>query len=242
MHKCGKYRCRDARAKRGASNFRGLSRVLPGTFELRGRVWGVFVTYIMVRLLLIRHAAAETSENHPLLGSTDVSAGAEGLLELERLSGRLEAYKPERWFCSPMLRAVQTAERLRGLGLIGGQVRMDERLREIDFGRWELKSFAEIEASDPDLLPAWSGYDDFVFPGGEAVASFTGRVREMLDIFAASGDKEIGIITHGGVIRNMICLSLGISARHYLLFSVRPGSLSVIDHYPEGGVLAGLNL
>jgi broad specificity phosphatase PhoE len=201
---------------------------------------GIF--YDMVRLILIRHAATEASEKKLLLGSTDTGVSSAGLQQLERLSALVEPYKPGSWYCSSMQRAVQTAERLQSCGVIDQQCIVDERLKEIDFGRWEQKSFTEIELSDPDLIQAWSQYDDFVFPGGEAVAAFAGRVAEMLDVFRSAGEKQIGIVTHGGVIRNMICLSLGISTRNYLLFSVNPASLTIIDLYPEGGVLAGLNM
>ena len=195
----------------------------------------------MVSLLLIRHAATEASQNNLLLGSTDAAASPTGLQQLERISSLLESYNPGLWYCSPLLRAVQSADKLRSLCSIDQHVQIDERLREIDFGRWEQKSFTEIEKSDPGLVSAWSRYDDFVFPDGEAVQAFTGRVAQMLAIFRTSGAKQIGIVTHGGVIRTMICLALGISARNYLLFNVLPASLTTIDLYPEGGVLTGLN-
>ena len=195
----------------------------------------------MVRLLLIRHAATEASAKKLLLGSTDIGVSSAGLQQLERLPSLVRS-NPESWYCSPMQRALQTAEKLQSFGVIDQQCIVDERLKEIDFGRWEQKSFAEIEQSDPDLIPAWSQYDDFVFPGGETVAVFAGRVAEMLDVFRSTGEKQIGIVTHGGVIRNMICLSLGISTRNYMLFSVNPASLTIIDLYTEGGVLTGLNM
>lgn len=204
------------------------------------RLSGVF--YIMVRLLLIRHAATTASKNNLLLGSTDAAVSSSGLQQLEKVSTLLKGYRPEAWYCSPMLRAVQTAEKLQSLGSIDPQFQKDVRLREIDFGRWEQKSFAEIEVSDPELIPAWSRYDDFIFPDGEAVADFTGRVNDVLGEFRSSDKKEIGIVTHGGIIRTMICLSLGVSSRNYLLFTVRPASLTIIDLYPEGGVLSGLNI
>ncbi|MCL7487420.1 MAG: histidine phosphatase family protein [Desulfobulbaceae bacterium] len=197
---------------------------------------------MMIRFLLIRHAATDASTDNLLLGSTDAEAHSSGMAQLNRLPGILEEYSPSLWFCSPMLRALQTAEQLRTLCGIKQVFQVDARLREIDFGQWEQKSFAEIEKNDPDLIPAWSRYDDFVFPGGEAVAGFTGRVAEVLDELRADGSREIGIVTHGGVIRTMICLALGLSPRNYLLFSVLPSSLTVIDLYPEGGVLSALNV
>ena len=196
----------------------------------------------MVRLLLVRHAATDASAKNALLGSTDQDASSTGLEHVERLVPLLEAYKPDIWYCSPLRRAVQTAERLQNLPTGDLNVVEDVRLKEIDFGRWEQKRYTDIEVSDPDLIPAWSQYDDFTFPDGESVRGFVGRVGSVLDDLSNSESKEIGVITHGGVIRTMICLALGLSAKNYLLFSVHPASLTILDLYPEGGVLTGLNL
>ncbi|MCW5211081.1 histidine phosphatase family protein, partial [Desulfobulbus sp. N3] len=129
---------------------------------------------------------------------------------------------------------------------VGGEPVYDERLREIDFGRWELQTFADIAAQDEELLPAWNQYLDFTFPEGEAVAAFIQRVEAMLAVFSgmetSAGTNTVAVVTHGGVIRTMICLALGISPRNYLLFDVQPASLTVLDLFSEGGVLRGLNL
>ena len=196
----------------------------------------------MVRLLLIRHAATAVTGNNVLLGSTDVEASVAGLQQLERLPGLLENHRPDLWFCSPMHRAVQTVEYLHDLYSKDLKFQKDERLREIDFGRWEQKSFDEIETSDPELIPAWSQYKDFVFPEGEAVDEFIGRVKTALDEFKGMDGKEIGVIAHGGVIRTMICLALGLDPKNYLLFTISPASLTILDLYPEGGVLTGMNM
>jgi broad specificity phosphatase PhoE len=64
---------------------------------------------MMIRLLLIRHAATDASAKNLLLGSTDAPAGSAGMEQLKRMPGILEQYSPGSWFCSPMLRALQTA-------------------------------------------------------------------------------------------------------------------------------------
>ena len=141
-----------------------------------------------------------------------------------------------------MLRTRQTLERLRQEGCPADQPIYDERLREIDFGRWELQSYADIAAKDDEQLAAWEQYLDFIFPEGEAVSAFIERVEAMLAIFSGSEHHAVGVMTHGGVIRTMICLALGISPRNYLLFDVQPASLTILDLFSEGGVLRGLNL
>ncbi len=143
-----------------------------------------------------------------------------------------------------MLRARQTAERL-GHGSAGppdGMI-VDERLREIDFGSWEMRRLADIlSSSDPDLIRNWSAYESFVFSVGEAVSAFGRRVAEFFSMVQGAADREIYLICHGVVIRTMIYQVLGLPANHYLLFNIRPATLTVLDLYSEGGVLSGLNL
>ena len=194
------------------------------------------------RLLLIRHAAVESSELPLLLGATDLPAGPQGLRDLQRLAGVLAGFDPGAWFCSPLLRARQSMARLGEFCEAAREAVVDERLREINFGRWEMRSFPEIADLDQDLIPAWAEYEGFTFPGGEAVATFCERVASVLADLRASAYREIAVVAHGGVIRTLICLALGLSPKNYLLFDVRPGTLAVLDFHPDGAILAGLNL
>ncbi|WP_417911532.1 histidine phosphatase family protein [Candidatus Electronema sp. TJ] len=190
-------------------------------------------------LYLLRHGPTVAPPGC-LLGSTDLPLSGQGL---NRLAGLLPQLRDvEHWHCSPMLRARQTLDELRRLGCRTDAALYDQRLREIDFGAWEMKGFAEIAAIDPARVQAWQEeYEQFAFPGGEAVADFVSRARAMLADLAAQGGS-IGAVTHGGVIRTMICLALGLPPRSYLLFDVRPASLTVLELFSGGGVLRGLNL
>jgi len=194
------------------------------------------------RLLLLRHAATSTGNGNRLIGSTDVPASQAGLDEMGRLPGLLGRFSPQVWYCSPLRRARQTAARLREVYPLAGEFVVDERLREIDFGRWEMQSFAEIAAADPEGVRLWTEFDGFVFPGGEGVGNFQKRVSAVLTELSGFETEEIGVITHGGVIRSMVCLALGLHPAKYLLFDVRPASLTVIDLHGARGVLTGLNL
>jgi len=154
----------------------------------------------------------------------------------------LDGFSPESWSCSPMKRTRQTLGRIDGMCGIDQDVKIDDRLREMDFGRWEMKSFAEIVSADPDLMESWAAFEGFIFPGGESVSGFIKRIAAVLADLRKLPEREVCVITHGGVIRAMICLELGLAVKNYLVFDVHPGALSVLDLYPDGGILSGLNL
>ncbi|WP_457574738.1 histidine phosphatase family protein [Desulfolithobacter sp.] len=197
------------------------------------------MTDMTVRLRLIRHGRSRAPEG-VFVGSTDVELEPGARKSLLRLRPVLDAHRGP-VYVSPMRRTRQTLEELVS-GRPAVQVLKDDRIREIDFGRWEMCSFAEIVRRDPGLMADWSEYVDFVFPGGEAVADFTARVGDFLAMVQSGPEREVVAITHGGVIRTMICLALGLPLRHYLLFDVQPGTMTELKLYSRGGILTGLNL
>lgn len=191
------------------------------------------------QLYLLRHGPADV-ESGALVGSTDVGLNSRGL---ERLAGlRRQLEDVDAWYCSPMLRTRQTLDVLRQHIRIEQEICYDDRLREVNFGRWEMQNFADISNADPGLIDSWAEYTDFVFPEGEAVADFCERVGVILELFMTHDAEKIGVVTHGGVIRTLICLALGISVRNYLLFDVQPASLAHLELFDKGGLLKGLNI
>jgi broad specificity phosphatase PhoE len=58
---------------------------------------------------------------------------------------------------------------------------------------------------------------------------------------AKAREDAVLACTHGGVIRSLICHFLGIPPQNHLLFAVEPASLTTIELFDGGGMLAGLN-
>jgi alpha-ribazole phosphatase len=155
------------------------------------------------------------------------------------MAGELGRIERAHILCSPLLRARETAEIALGEK---GAFTIDDDLREIDFGRWELMNFAQIAVADPAAVENWAALeDDFAFPDGESIGAFRGRVRAAADRIAADPAETIVAFTHGGVIRLLICHFLGLEYRRYLLFDVRPGSLSEMSIEGGNGVLTRLS-
>ena len=188
---------------------------------------------------LLRHADTGAGCRGRFIGSTDVPLDAGGREKIVVLARRVAAEKPDRIFCSPLRRARETAEPV--AALLGLELEPDPDLREIDFGRWEGMTFEAIRASAPHAVERWARFDPgFAFPGGEAIGDFLARVRRAADRMARCGGASVLAVTHGGVIRSLICHFLGLSPRHYLLFDVRPAWLTAIALHGGKGVLAGM--
>ncbi|MDO9585441.1 MAG: histidine phosphatase family protein [Syntrophales bacterium] len=192
------------------------------------------------KVVLIRHGDTGLQYRGRYIGRTDVSLSPEGRLQSLLLAEPLRKEAAARYISSPSRRTCETARAALAEGSIVPD--LDPDIREVDFGAWEGKTFAEINASDPEAVTGWAAYKpDFAFPGGEGIADFIKRVREAGRRIAADPAETVVVFTHGGVIRALICHYLGIDSRNYLYFDVRPASLTTLMIHNGKGVLTGLN-
>ncbi len=191
-------------------------------------------------IALLRHGETEVQYSGCLIGSTDLPLSLEGRRKVSLFTSRIARERPARLCCSPLRRAWETAESLgESLGMIP---EIDSDLREIDFGRWEGMTFDAIQASDPEAVARWARFEpDFAFPGGEAIEAFLTRIRRAAKRFSEFEGPSVLAVTHAGVIRAMICHLLGLSPRQYVLFDVKPASLTKIAVYGDSGVLSCLS-
>jgi alpha-ribazole phosphatase/probable phosphoglycerate mutase len=189
-------------------------------------------------LYLVRHGSVGSARDGRYLGSTDAPLDAVGRRQVEALAELLRAKRRcGRCVCSPLRRAAQTAEILRSA--IGRIPEADPDLREIDFGRWEGKTFSEIRDSSPEEVARWAQFAPvFAFPGGESLRDFLGRVGRAADRLAADEAETVLAVTHGGVIKAMLCRLLGLEPRRYVAFEIAPASLTVVRLFEGKGVLS----
>lgn len=143
-------------------------------------------------IYLIRHGRTSANERHLYCGSTDLplSEGGRSALQPSNLS-----IKNVRFITSGMKRTNET------LHCLFGDVpyEIDNRFREVDFGRFEMHSYAELQ-HDPAYQDWISGDNEVnVPPQGESGQQMTARV---LDAFQAVQHENLdtAIVTHGGVI------------------------------------------
>lgn len=190
----------------------------------------------MKEIFFVRHG--ETVLPHRYVGKSDIDLSENGRKQVSLLVPFAHSCLFSHVYCSPLRRCVQSAD-LMGLTL---KIDYDRRLCEIDFGLWEGRTFAEIEASFPKLVAKWCRNDpDFCFPEGEKMIDFYGRIESFAQTIQALDDDKILIIAHGGVIRHLLCKFLNLSFNNYLYFQIDCGKVSVLELYSEGGILTKLN-
>lgn len=192
------------------------------------------------RLLLMRHASLPREFSGRLNGQADIPIRPDYRSEIDAVIPLLRNCKPNAIVTSPLSRASLCA------AYIGEQLGVscenDDDLREVDFGAWDGKTYAEIEALDSDNAQRFRQWDpSFAFPAGESIQCFIARVTRAIRRLCASDHATILAVSHGGVIRQAICHLLGLSPRQYLLFDVHCAKLASLDVFGDRGVLTSLN-
>ena len=144
-------------------------------------------------LILVRHTRPLVPDG-VCYGATDLDLAP----TFEEEAARVIAALPpaERLVTSPLRRCRRLAERIGTARSLAPAV--DERLREMDFGRWEGVPWravprAELEAWNADLLHARPH-------GGESVHMLCERARAAIADYRRAGLSHV-VVTHAGVIR-----------------------------------------
>lgn len=188
-------------------------------------------------VLLIRHGETGEEYRGRYVGRLDPPLSTTGLEHAAALRRHTELLRAgTECLASPSLRTRQTAAAA-GLAAV-----LVDDLREIDFGEWEGLSFSEIAAADPEAVERWAKLDAaFRFPKGESVDEFQARVRRVAERLAAGPPRRVVAVTHGGMIRALVCHWLGLPPEAHLLLEVSPASVTRVRLFGNRGTLCALN-
>ena len=155
----------------------------------------------MSDLYLARHGQTAYNAEGRFQGWAPVPLDATGRAQAVELAAAVAALGPTTLVCSDIARAVETAR------IVGERVGLDPvvdaRFAETEAGEWTDRTFAEVQAEDPEgfarfvaLDPGWG------FPGGETFAEQAARVAAGLSAWRARrAAHPVVIVCHGNVIR-----------------------------------------
>lgn len=188
-----------------------------------------------MQLHLIRHPRPAV-ESGICYGQTDLGL-AESAAEVAE---RLRPLLPESFalHASPLARARLLAEAL-------GTPALDDRLKEIHFGEWEGRSFADIGSAIDDWAEDPLG---FRAPGGESPREMAARVLHWLDEIrqvpesaAQAAPEHLVVVAHGGPLRAIAGHLLGMPPERWLGLDFGCGQVTRIDVERWGVVLKWFN-
>lgn len=168
----------------------------------------------MKRLWLVRHGPTHAKE---MIGWTDRPADLSDTASLARLAAALPDVPV---ISSDLIRAVATADALQGAR---PRLPHDARLREIHFGAWENRRFAEVDAESPAAIRAfWEQAGEVAAPGGESWNAMAARVADALDGLPAA----VIVVCHFGPILATLQRALGVDVQAVFAQKIEPLSLT----------------
>ncbi len=151
------------------------------------------------RIIALRHGETTWNVDTRIQGQLDIPLNATGEWQVARLGAALAGETLDAIYSSDLMRAFETA--LAVALPHGAVVVADHGLREREFGVFQGRTFAEIEATWPDQALRWRQRDPSFAPeGGESLLVFRGRVVAAASRLAAlHPDQQIALVAHGGV-------------------------------------------
>jgi broad specificity phosphatase PhoE len=180
-------------------------------------------------IYLFRHGEIEGAERRRFVGHLDVPLSSRGVAQCERQALRLRSAGLSAVFTSDLCRAVRSGE------IIGAPHGLAPRrlaaLREMDMGRWDGLTAAELEAREPEAFKDWmSRVGDYPFPGGENVERLVARAWPAVEAIVSDQPGEaVAVVAHAGANRAILCRALGIPLTRLTSFGQDYAGLTVLE-------------
>ena len=163
----------------------------------------------------MRHAETIWHAENKYAGHKDIPLTELGHSQAQELIKWAVEIHPTVIYSSDLIRAIDTA---RPLGdALGIETKIDNRLREVNFGEIEGLTQLEMKEKYPEL------YENYLItpanvqmPGGESGKTALERAwPAVTEIINHNNDQDIILVSHGTLIRLIACELLGIELNKY---------------------------
>ena len=166
-----------------------------------------------LQLFLLRHGQTEFSRTNRFCGEIDPPLNAVGLRMADALADSHGATPWTAIYCSPRMRALQTATPLSQRARV--PIQIDDGLREIAYGDWEGLTHDEVVARYPEAYTYWS-HDPASrgTPGGETAFKVAARATPVIGhLRERYEDGRVLVVSHKATLRIIVCALLGMDVR-----------------------------
>jgi broad specificity phosphatase PhoE len=169
---------------------------------------------------LVRHGETAWSLSRQYTGRADIPLTARGEQDAGELGAHLKGLQFDAVMVSPLLRARQTASLIG----FGAGASIDSDLMEWDYGSYEGKRAADVQAE----RPGWDLFRDGC-PGGETLDALAQRAdRVAAKLRAAKSD--VLIVAHRDILRILMARWIGLPAMEARHLYLDTASLSIIGY------------
>jgi len=154
-----------------------------------------------MRIYIVRHGETDANNKAYLQGWSDDPLNENGRMLAELTGQGMKGICFDYCISSPLQRAKETAEIILKESGNKASVTFDDRIKEINFGSFEMKSIR-----DENIVRFLKKPDaDKGFPDGESIKNVMGRTQEFLkELIAKDDDKTYLVSTHACALRAML--------------------------------------
>ena len=173
-------------------------------------------------LYLVRHTRVAIPKDL-FYGQTDVPLADTFEEESEIVKNDLKDIYADAVFSSPLKRCRKLAEKI----VDANNIIFDDRLKELNFGDWEMKSWNELKGTNID-----NWYNNFVSikcPNGESFEDLRNRALDFYNDLQKTNYSNVLIFTHSGFIRASISILKKINLQDTFKSVIDYGSVMKFD-------------
>lgn len=184
-----------------------------------------------MKLILIRHGESIGNQNKVIYGSTDYPLTKKGFLQAEAVRKQLQNIEIDKIYSSPLSRAKTIATYI-----LEGREKTsyveDQRLMEMNYGIFEGLTQEEVLLQYNEEYHLFlTDFESYQIPKGESYPEFKARVVDFCIENLQPEKTHIKkrntnvIVSHGGVIREILVHLLSIPYHDAWNFSIPPGCI-----------------
>ena len=166
-----------------------------------------------IDVYVLRHWQTDMNLAQKWQGSgSDVLLNETGKKQAEALGEKIKNKGIRKFYCSSLLRAVQTANVVADKNVFKSPITILKDLREVNFGDFEGLTFDEVDQKYGEVVQdyLWPTKETWVrkFPNGESKEDVYVRVMNALLNIVIDNEHlngSIGVVCHAGVISSLAC-------------------------------------
>jgi len=184
-------------------------------------------------IYLVRHTKPDI-EPGICYGASDIGVAGSFMQELHVVKSKLQGVTFNKVYSSPLQRCTTLARELpRSTDIV-----TDQRIKELDFGSWEMKPWNLIPPGD---FAAWSNnYLENPTPGGESYTDLWNRVLDFWNELAPDHEGDVAIVCHAGPMRAVVSYLLQIPDKKTFNLMFSYGQIIKIQFIEAGNWLVTL--
>jgi probable phosphoglycerate mutase len=194
---------------------------------------------LATRIIAIRHGETAWNVDSRIQGHLDIPLNDVGRAQAARAAAALADESVQAIYASDLLRAYETAQAI--AQTLALPVQIDKGLREREFGVFQGRTFAEIEAEAPELAMRWRKREpDFSPEGGESLNVFRDRIVQTASALASAHlGQQIVLVAHGGVMDVLYRAATGQEVQAPRTWQLSNAAINRLLWTPDGFTLVG---